>query len=127
VKLRAVLLVLIWAVLALVIGLAIADAVLAPTPSSNHPDFIDTVLASRAVVAAIRLAIIFAAAFVVLSVVALVAERRWLRRVGPVEVSSLDAENQQLKEELAIANRAIEDLRRNAAYWHQVVDRGPSA
>jgi hypothetical protein len=61
---------------------AIGDAAFAPTPVPKQPGFIDTVLGSRAVVAAIRLAIIFAGIFVVVSVVALIARGQWLTRVG---------------------------------------------
>jgi len=90
---------------------AIGDAVLAPTPTPEHPGFVDAVLASRAVMAAIRLAIIFAGAFVIVSVVALIARRQWLTRIGPVEVSTpvahVEADNQQLEGELA---RAMEDI-----------------
>jgi hypothetical protein len=71
-----------WIVLTLVISLAIVDAALAPTPAPQHPDFIDALFASRAVVAAIRIAIVFAAGFLVLSVIALVAQRRWLTQVN---------------------------------------------
>lgn len=108
----------------LVISLAIADAVLAPTPPPERPGFIDAVIASRAVIAAIRISLVFAALFVVLSVTALIAQRRWLTRVGPVEVSGLDAENQRLKEEMAIAEQTIEKLRSQVVYWQQLVDRG---
>jgi hypothetical protein len=77
---------------------AIGDAVLAPTPTPEHPGFVDAVLASRAVIAAIRLAIIFAGAFVVASVVALVRQERWLTRVGPVQVSEANTGEWQRKE-----------------------------
>jgi hypothetical protein len=66
---------------------AIGDAVLAPAPTPYHPGFVDTVLGSRAVVAAIRLAVIFAGIYVVVSVGALMARRQWLIKVGPLEVS----------------------------------------
>jgi hypothetical protein len=115
-----------WVALILVVSLAIADAVLTPTPAPRQPDFIDVFLASRAVVIAIRIAIVFAAAFIVLSVIALVAQRRWLTRVGPVEVgtlTSLEADNQRLDGELRIANQTIEDLRGQAAHTRQVVDK----
>jgi hypothetical protein len=72
--------------LCLVTCVATADAVLASMPSPEQPDFVDTVLASRAVVASLRMAVIFGAIFVVLSVVALVARRQWLTRVGSLEV-----------------------------------------
>lgn len=100
--------------LILVVALAIGEAALAPAPAPKQPDFVDTILASKAVVAAIRLAIVFAAAFVALSVVALVARRQWLSRVGPIEVekvSDLDAENHRLEKELDEANRTIESLK----------------
>jgi uncharacterized protein YlxW (UPF0749 family) len=112
--------------LALVGGVCVADAALASTLSPAQPGFIDNVLASRAVVVSIRIATIFAAMFVVLSVLALIARRQWLTRVGPVEVekvSDLDAEIQQLEEELAEANRTIEDLERNVAHSHQLIDQ----
>lgn len=110
---------------------AIGDAVLAPGPVPKDPGFIDTVLGSRAVVAAIRLALIFAAAFVVASVVALIARGRWLTRVGPVEVSDevselslgswqrndLSATMEEcvdaLKQELAQSDRLVQQVRRD--------------
>jgi hypothetical protein len=67
-----------------VLFVALGDAVFAPTPSSEHPGFIDTLLGSHAVIVAIRLAIISAAAFVVISILALIKRRQWLIRVGSV-------------------------------------------
>ena len=105
-----------------------ADAVLSPAPAPTHPDFIDTVLASRAVVAAIRIALIFAALFVALSVMALIVQRRWLTRVGPVEVSEelpvLLAENKSLKKKLAAEEQVIDNLKSQVAYSQQLVDKG---
>jgi uncharacterized protein YlxW (UPF0749 family) len=98
---------------------AIGEAVLAPVPAPKEPGFVDTVLGSRAVVAAIRVAIIFAAAFVVLSVVALAAKGQWLVRVGPVQVServsSLRAENRRLKRQLEENKATMDDLEREVA------------
>lgn len=94
--------------------MAIADAALAPAPAPEQPSFIDVFLASRAVVTAIRVAIIFGALFVVLSVIALIARRQWLTRVGPVEVSGdvsgLDADNHRLERKLEESERTIEGL-----------------
>jgi hypothetical protein len=91
------------------------DAAFSPAPVSEHPGFIDTLLGSRAVVAAIRLAVIFAGAFVVASVVALIARGQWLTRVGPVEVSErvsdLELENRLLEESLENAEQTIDVLR----------------
>lgn len=116
-----------WIVLIFITALAATDAVLAPTPAPKQPDFIDTILASRAVVAAIRIAIVFAGIFVVLSVVALIARRQWLTRVGPVEVeevSDLDTENQQLRRELDEARQIIKDLRQKVSISEQPPDEG---
>lgn len=115
----------VWIALILVVALGIADAVLAPAPSPEHPGFVDAILASRAVVVALRIAIIFAVLFVVLSVVALISRRQWLARVGPVEVekvSGLSAESQRLEDELEIANQMVESLKRQVAYSQQVVE-----
>jgi ABC-type multidrug transport system fused ATPase/permease subunit len=106
---------------------AIGDAVFAPTPAPEQPGFIDTVLGSRAVVAAIRLAIIFAGIFIVVSVVALIARRQWLTRVGPVQVSEqvsdIDAENQRLKESLENARETIDNLKQDLAESNSLLDQ----
>jgi hypothetical protein len=99
---------------------------MAPAPASRQPDFIDTILASRAVVVAIRIMVIFAVVFVVLSVVALIARRQWLTRVGPVEVEGvgeLDAESGGLDERLTDTHQAIEALEERVAYTQQLIDR----
>lgn len=81
-------------------------------------------------VVAIRIALVFAALFVALSVIALIAQRRWLTRLGPVEVSEemskFETENQRLKEELKASDQVIEYLEGKVASSHQVVDRKPS-
>ena len=78
-------------------------------------------------VASIRIAILFAAAFVVLSVVALISRRQWLTRVGPVEVSAkvsdLAIERRQLKKKLRRAEETIAALEATAADTQQVIDR----
>lgn len=94
---------------------AIGDAVFAPAPAPEQPGFVDTVLGSRAVVAAIRLAVIFAAAFVVASVMALIARGQWLTRVGPVQVaepaSTLRADEQRLEAVLGDAGETLGNIR----------------
>jgi hypothetical protein len=106
---------------------AAGDAILAPRPTPTSPGFVDTLLASRAVVAAIRVAIIAASCFVVASVVALTRKGRWLTRVGPAEVSELSdlgAENQQLKELLEVADNTIHNLKREMADSNCFFDQG---
>jgi hypothetical protein len=106
---------------------AVGDAVLAPAPAPNHPAFVDTVLGSRAVVAAIRLAIIFAGAFVVVSVVALIARGQWLTKVGPVEVSApvaeVRTENQRLEELLAKADETVDGMRQAMGEGRDMIER----
>jgi hypothetical protein len=93
---------------------AIGDAVIAEAPAPKNPGLVDGVLASRAVIAAIRIAIIAAAGYVVISVVALVTRRQWLTRVGPVEVSEqvldIDEENAELKSRLKREREKTEGL-----------------
>ncbi len=105
---------------------AVGDAVLTGAPSSKNPGFVDGVLASGAVLAAVRLAIIAAAAYVVTSVAALMGRRQWLTRVGPVEVSArvldLKAENTTLEEMLAGAEARIEDLDERLATTEDALD-----
>ena len=92
----------------------------------DDPGFVDTVLGSRAVVASIRLAVIFAGVFVVLSVVALIARGQWLTKVGPVEVSErvsdLKTENRRLEKSLAQARNRIGKLRQEITEYEDLVD-----
>jgi hypothetical protein len=111
---------------------AFGDAFLAPAPSAEHPGFVDSVLASRVVIAAIRLAIVFGAVYVVVSVVALIARRQWLTKIGPVEVSTpvagVEADNQQLEGELTQADEDIGKLRQELSVLEDVAhDKGRSA
>ena len=88
---------------------------------------VDAVLASRMVVAAIRLAIVFAGGFVVLSVIALVGQRRWLTKVGPVQVSddvtTVYGDRSQLASELALFRALVDNLRQELADAEEEVER----
>ncbi len=101
--------------LCLLAGLyALGDTILDPIPSPRQPDFLDSLIASSAVLAALRVATIAAAGYVVVSVVALAGRRQWLTRVGPVEVSAqvseLEAENGVLREMLVDAKAKVDEL-----------------
>jgi hypothetical protein len=106
---------------------AVGDAILSPAPIARSPGFVETVLASRAVVASIRIAVIFAAAFIVISVVALVAKRQWPTRIGPVQfadqVSGLDEENEQLRKSLENARDEVYCLRLDLAGSNLLLDQ----
>lgn len=105
---------------------AVGDAVLTGAPTPESPGFVDSLLASRAVLAATRLAIIAAAAYIVASAAALVVRRQWLIRVGPVEasawVSDLEAENAVLRDALDRAERKVGYLKEELAAAENVVD-----
>jgi hypothetical protein len=116
-----------FAVLGVAAIYAVGDAILSPAPISTSPGFAETVLASRAVVAAVRIAVIFAAAFIVVSVVALTAKGQWPTRIGPVhlreEISGQEVENGQLREELATANETIKDLQGDTSTAAETMNR----
>jgi hypothetical protein len=100
---------------------AVGDAVLAPAPAPDHPGFVDTVLGSRAVVVAVRLAVISGGVFVVVSVVALIARGQWLTRVGPVHVSDVD--NQRLLVSIEHVRETIDNLEQDLAKSNLEIER----
>jgi len=106
---------------------AIGDAVLAPAPTPDHPGFVDTVLGSRAVVAAIRLAVIFAGAFVVVSVVALIARGQWLTKVGPVQVSErvsdIGGGSQRLTKSVEKTEETVDGMRKTTREIDDLIER----
>lgn len=81
--------------------------------------------AGDAVLAVIRLAIIFAGAFVIASVVGLSARRQWVTKIGPVEVLDVDTETQRRGEELEEAHETIAILRQQLAVDNDLI-RGAS-
>jgi|GEM_PF-6360171 len=74
-------------------------------PRSKRSNYIDKVIASKAVIAAIRIAIISVAIYIVFSVAWLIANLRFLVPMRFVRVASMDAENQRLKEPEALHAR----------------------
>jgi hypothetical protein len=81
----------------------------------TNPSFVDNIFDSRVVILAARIVLLFAAAYVAISVVALVAGRRWLAQIGPFRASEplkqLDKTAEQLEAELKDARDTIRDLR----------------
>jgi hypothetical protein len=112
------------------VAYGVVDVVLTPAPTSAHGGFEDLVLGSSAVVIAVRVAAIFAAAFFVVSVVALVVRRQWLVRVGPVEVSNqvgeLHLEKRRVEESLENAMQTIDSLRYELVVSDLLLDRAVS-
>ncbi len=79
----------ITALLALVAAVVLAGTQIYPSqlPTTKNPSFVDNIFDSRVVILLIRVALIFAAGYVVISVVGLVVERRWLAQLGPFKAS----------------------------------------
>ncbi len=67
--------------------LAVAQIYPSQLPTTNTPSFVDNIFDSRVVILLIRVAIIFAAGYVVISVVGLIVGRRWLAELGPFKAS----------------------------------------
>lgn len=100
----------------------LGDAMLAPTPVPEHPGFIDAVLASRAVMAAVRLAIVLAGAYIVISVIALITQRRWVIRVGPVQVSEINADGRPMRDDAWATLGELDTLRQQIAHFGESLD-----
>lgn len=83
-------------------------------PAAEHPDYVDTVLESRALVLAGRMTLLFAAGFAVLSIAARMWNKEWLSKAGPFEVSqvatSFERERELVADELAETRARIEDV-----------------
>ena len=77
------------ALLALGVAAALAVAQIYPSrlSTTKNPSFVDNIFDSRVVILLIRVALIFAAGYVVISVVGLIVGRRWLAELGPFKAS----------------------------------------
>lgn len=100
--------------------LVVHEAVTAGTREPIDPNFLEQIIASKTVLAAIRIALIFAAAYVVISVVVLMSRRQWINKIGWVEVSEgtisaneeLAAENESLYDALTDLSAENDELRK---------------
>lgn len=83
-------------------------------PQKVNPGFVDTIFASKIVVATARIALLFVAGYAIISVVGLIVRGQFLTRVGPFQVSEsvqrLDQEAEGLRRELADAQETIDLL-----------------
>jgi hypothetical protein len=90
--------------LALGIGaVAVVFRAVSSGPISTEQNPLNTIFASRYIVASCRIAILFAAGYVVLSIIARIRAGEWLSRVGPVEVSASVLTVTRERDELAEA------------------------
>jgi hypothetical protein len=83
-------------------------------PTGKNPSFIDNIFDSRIVILAMRIVLLFAAAYVAVSVVGLIASRRWIAELGPFKASEplarLERGAEALEKDLADAVETIETL-----------------
>jgi hypothetical protein len=73
---------------------------------SSDDNFIDSVFSDPLVIAAASVAVVYVAAFCVISVLARIWNRQWLRRAGPFEISD-----------------EVKDLRNSVERWQQEAGR----
>jgi septal ring factor EnvC (AmiA/AmiB activator) len=83
-------------------------------PTEKNPSFVDTIFASRVVILAARITLMFVAAYIAVSIVGLIASRRWLSQLGPFKASEtiarLDHSAEALENDLQDAANTIHDL-----------------
>jgi hypothetical protein len=105
------------ALLALVAAAALAVAQIYPNqlPTTKSPSFVDNIFDSRVVILLIRVALIFAAGYVVISVVGLIVGRRWLAELGPFKASEpiarLERGAEAVENDLGDALEMVADLK----------------
>jgi phosphotransferase system glucose/maltose/N-acetylglucosamine-specific IIC component len=85
-------------------------------PTTKNPSFVDDIFASRVVILAVRITLLFASAYIAVSVVGLIASRRWIAELGPFKASEpiarLDESAAAMEADLGDALKTIEDLER---------------
>ncbi len=83
-------------------------------PTTKNPSFVDNIFDSRVVILIVRVALIFAAGYIVISVVGLIVGRRWLSQLGPFKASDpiarLDESAEALESDLREAVDTIQEL-----------------
>ncbi len=83
-------------------------------PVPRNPSFVDDIFLSRIVLLSVRIAVMFAAGYVVVSVVGLILGRRWLSELGPFKASDpiarLERGAEAVQADLQDALTTIEDL-----------------
>ncbi len=81
------------ALAALLVGVAFAVIGIYPHGLSQpkNPSFVDDIFVSPIVVLFVRIAVVFAAGYVVISVIGLILARRWIAELGPFKASEATA------------------------------------
>lgn len=83
-------------------------------PTTKNPSFVDNIFDSRVVILVVRVVLIFAGGYIIISVIGLILGRRWLAQLGPFRASDpiarLDHSAEVLQRELQDAVETIQDL-----------------
>jgi len=110
---RAVVVAALMALLAAVAAVAYT-AFSSAIPTFHNPNFVDEIFESRVVLGASRVGLVAAAAYVLISIVALISRGQWITSVGPLKVGesvrTVTQEAETLRTSLVGAQEAIEDL-----------------
>jgi hypothetical protein len=106
--------VLLLVVLLVLAGLVVVEIFPHHVSNAKDPSFVDNIFANQFVLMFVRVALIAAAIYVVVSVIALMGGRRWLSELGPFKVSDpiarLDSSARLLQNELQEAVDTIQEL-----------------
>jgi septal ring factor EnvC (AmiA/AmiB activator) len=102
------------AVVVALVGAALYSIYPQKLATEKNPSFVAEIFHSRAVIVMVRIAVLFAAVYVVASAVGLMAGRRWLTQLGPFRaaepIAKLDDAAERLEEDLKDALGTIDDL-----------------
>jgi hypothetical protein len=74
-------------------------------PTFTHPSVWDEMVDSRFIVGVVRLIGLVVALYLVISVVALIAQQRWLTAIGPVQTETRKAVNKTVEEHDQLAEQ----------------------
>ena len=101
-------------VLLVVAGFVVVEIFPYDVSNAKDPSFVDNIFANPFVLMFVRIALVAAAIYVVVSVIALMGGRRWLSELGPFKVSDpiarLDSSARLLQNELQEAVDTIQEL-----------------
>lgn len=96
------------------LGFLVSEVLPSRVSNAKNPSFVDNIFANPVVLLFTRVALMAAAVYVLVSVIALMGGRRWLAELGPFKASDpiarLDSNAELLENELQDAVNTIEDL-----------------
>jgi hypothetical protein len=103
-----------WFVAAIAIGLAIflyMEVQPAHAPVSTKPGWLEDIFSSRVLLGIVRVGIIAAVIYGVLSVSGLLSEGRWLSELGPAKASKAGEQTARLGRSLESVESSLDDAR----------------